>query len=714
MPAGAYSPCPGGTGDSIKFCCTDLLGELQKIERMLDGEQYLACLQQIDHLLKANPDKACLLATKTLLLRILQRADEARDTVAAFLEKHPDNPIALVESAMLAASGRESRRAMDLIVRAVAASGSEMHARVYQGIGLVSRLLAAQGELLAARALAILQLDIQEDDRQPMQLLVEVNSSPRVPMLVKDERILRDCPDDVSWKIPFDEASSMALQARWTEAAERLTELAEQVDAEPALWHNLAIVRGWLADAPGCVEALQKLATLDIPLEDAVESEALALFLSPDPMGDMVDVLTLRYTVSDVDQLEAALGASPLAALTNVDLSSLATEESPPPKSVFVLFDRAVPEPDAQITPDTTPKVLCQTLVYGKQTDRDALLEVAEVLAPDLDCTKTVLAEIAGDALKGEPEQTVAHKASATQELLNCNWRLPSNCSQEDFQRMTTEYIEDAVLQEWPQAPLGLLDGKCPQDAADQETMRVKLLAAIMVLEFWFEQTGGRFDFNRLRSRLGLPVLEPIDPEENSLDDLPLIRWSRLVVDKLPDEALLEGYRRAMACGLRAALPDFARAVVQRPSLAGREERLLAFQMMARTAEDPEAALRYLAEGRKESGQEAGSCAHWDLAELPIRLGRGDGEGASRLLNHIQAEHINEPGVARALTDLLIELGVLRPDGTPAAPPPGAPTADDPSLMTPGESAAEPGKLWTPDSQKPSGEKPGIWTPGMD
>lgn len=713
MPAGAYSPCPGGTGNSIKFCCNDLLGELQKIERMLDGEQYLACLQLVDRLLEANPDKACLLATKTLLLRILQRADEVRDTVAAFLEKHPDNPIALVESAMLSASRRECRQAVDLIVRAVAASGNQMHARVYQGIGLVSRLLAAQGELLAARALAILQLDIQEDDRQPMQLLVEVNSSPRVPLLVKDERTLRDCPDDVSWKVPFDEASSLALQARWTEADQRLTELAERVDAEPALWHNLAIVRGWLADAPGCVEALQKLATLDVPLEDAVEAEALALFLSPDPLRDMVDVLTLRYTVDDVDQLEAALGASPQAALTNVDLSSLATEDSPPPKSVFVLFDRAVPKPGVQITPDNTPRVLCQTLLYGKQTDRDALLEVAEVLAPDLDSAKTLLAELAGDALKGEPEQTVAHKASATQELLNCNWRLPPNCSQEDFQRLTTQYIEDAVLEAWPRAPLGLLDGMCPQDA-DRETMRVKLLAAVLVLEFWFEQTGGQFDFNRLRSRLGLPVLEPIDPEETSLDDLPLVRWSRLVVDKLPDEALLEGYRRAMACGLRTAMPEFARAVVQRPSLTGREERPLAFQMMARTADDPGAALQYLADGRKEAGQEAGSCAHWDLAELPIRLGRGDGEGASRLLNHIQAQHINEPGVARALTDLLIELGVLRPDGTPAAPPPGAPTADDPSLVTPDESAAQPGKLWTPDSQKPAGDKPGIWTPGMD
>jgi hypothetical protein len=31
MPIDAYSPCPGGTGKKIKFCCPDFLGELETI-----------------------------------------------------------------------------------------------------------------------------------------------------------------------------------------------------------------------------------------------------------------------------------------------------------------------------------------------------------------------------------------------------------------------------------------------------------------------------------------------------------------------------------------------------------------------------------------------------------------------------------------------------------------------------------------------------------
>ena len=725
MPIGPYSPCPGGTGNKIKFCCPELLGELQKIERMLEGEQYLACLRHIEHLEKTHPDKACLLANKILLLRILDNVDEARTTAATFLEKHPENPIARAESAILAAVSGDSRRAMDLILGAVAASKGQMHGRVYNAMSALSRVLAAGGEFLAARAMATLQLNIQEQDRRPMALLVDLHASPSVPLLLKDERILRSCPDHVPWKAEFDEASSLALQARWAEAAERLAKLAERVDAEPVIWRNLATIRGWLADTPGCVQALRKLATLDVPLEDAVEAEALALLLCDDPLGDQVDVLTLRYPVDDVEQLEAALLSAPQTVQMRADPASLADDDTPPPKGVFLLFDRESPRPfggafscptdgkATESTAETTPRMLCQALLYGKQTDRQAELEVIDVVAYQLDHVKALLAEVAGDPLGGEPEQEATGRVSATQERFTCNWRLPAGVSREDFQRLSDQYIDNTVLETWPQSPLGLLDGKCPQEAADQQAYRVRLLAAIMVLESWLGQNGSGFDFNRLRSRLGLPVLEPIDPQQTPLYDLPMVRWSRVEVDKLPDESLLDGYRLAMAYGARAAMPSFARALVERSSLAGREERLMAFEMMARTADDSDQALKYLEDGRKEAGQAGGSCAHWDLLELPFRLERGEGPEASRLLEHIQSRHINEPGVARALTDLLVQCGVLRPDGTPAVPP-GAPTADDPSLVIPGQSTAEPGKLWTPESQKPTGDKPKIWTPGMD
>jgi hypothetical protein len=59
-----YSPCPGGTGKKIKFCCDDLVGELDKIERMVEGEQFVACLDHVTKLDEKQPGRPCLLSWK--------------------------------------------------------------------------------------------------------------------------------------------------------------------------------------------------------------------------------------------------------------------------------------------------------------------------------------------------------------------------------------------------------------------------------------------------------------------------------------------------------------------------------------------------------------------------------------------------------------------------------------------------------------------------
>ncbi len=713
MPIGPYSPCPGGTGKKIKFCCPELLGELQKIERMLEGEQFLACLKHVERLEQSHPDKACLPSTRTLLLRVLERFDEAEAAAATFLEKHPDNPVALAETAILSATLDSGSEAMETLMRAIALSDTEIENRVYEAIGLVGRVLAAEGQFLAARALASLQMGIQHEDRRPLELIARLNSAPGVPLVIKGEKSLRDCPDDAPWKAAFDEALSLAGRAEWPKAAERFAELARQVDDAPAVWRNLAALRGWMADTPGCIQALRKFATLDVPLEDAVEAEALARFLSDDPLGDQLDVVSLGYPVDDADQLQAALASSPRTANVRTDSMSLAAEDGPPPVAAFLLFGRAPLDPGTELTAESVPRVLCQVVLYGKETDRDARLELPAVVACDLDQVKALLAELAGDRLGPECEPDVIGHVSATQEQLARRWRLPEGSSREDVERFTRQYVEKTILETWPQSPLGLLDGRSPLEAAGQEACRVRLLAAVMVLEFWLEQNGSRFDFNRLRSRLGLPTLDPIDPQQTPIEDLPLVRWSRVMVDKLPDEALLKAFIRALGYNAHAALRNLARAVTERSSLAGRQEQLLAFEMMARMADDSTQALEYIDRGREAAEQAGRSSAPWDLIELSFRAGRRESDKVSRLLNHLRTEHINEPGVAQALTDFFIQIGALRPDGTVAAPAAAA-SREDASLAIPGEEAAEPGKLWTPDGQKPAGEKPKIWTPGMD
>ena len=59
-----YAACPGGTGKKIKFCCDDLTGDLEQIDRLVEGDQVSAALEQVERLLAKTPGRACLMATQ--------------------------------------------------------------------------------------------------------------------------------------------------------------------------------------------------------------------------------------------------------------------------------------------------------------------------------------------------------------------------------------------------------------------------------------------------------------------------------------------------------------------------------------------------------------------------------------------------------------------------------------------------------------------------
>ena len=710
MPISPYSPCPGGCNKKIKFCCPDLLAELQKVERMLDGQQHVACLEHVQRLARDHPDRACLLATKTLMLRLTGRFEEAEATAAEFVEKHPENQVALAESAMLTAAAQGGREAIKPLLRAMANTDGDIHGRLWEALGVVARALAAEGQFMAARAAVSLQVATDRESPQPLELLMQLNTSPNVPLALKNETTLDTRVGEVPWKADFDEAVSLANRWRWAEAAEKLAALSEQVEDAPIIWRNLATLRGWMADSSGAVEALRKYSALEVPLEDAVEAEALALFLSRDPLGDEMDILIVEYSIDDADAVQAALDSAPQTGPFRVDQLPQEDEETPPPKAGFILFDRAAPQPSQELTLETVAQVLCRVVLYGKQTDRPARLELVGVTRDKLDPAKELLGELAPGQWNEPDRVEVVGQVSRSRELLDRNWRLSESTTREQLQELADAYVEDALLKRWTEMPLELLDGKSPQQAAPDKASGIRILAAVMLLEYWFQQTGSRFDLNRLRTHLGLPTLDPIELDDSSLESLPLVRLSRVVLDRLSDEAVLVGYQRAAAFAAQTALEKYARAVVERPSLSGSDERLRALAVLARSSEDPQEALGYIEQGREAAKSAGHSCAPWDMMELPIRFARGQSNEAMELIHHLDRTHIQEPGVAEAMTRLLVRLGILQPDGTVAA---GAEQAapQQPSIVIPGEESPEQGKLWTPDSQKPADQKPGIWTP---
>ncbi len=85
----------------------------------------------------AGRDRACLLATRCELLQATDQSTAARAAAAKFLAKHPNNQVALAESAIVAGT-TDARKAFDLIQRAMRAAGGALAGRTYQAMGLVA------------------------------------------------------------------------------------------------------------------------------------------------------------------------------------------------------------------------------------------------------------------------------------------------------------------------------------------------------------------------------------------------------------------------------------------------------------------------------------------------------------------------------------------------------------------------------------------------
>lgn len=704
MAIDAYSLCPGGTGKKIKFCCPDRLGDLKTLMRMIEGEQYAAALQHLESLASGDRPRECLLALKIELLRTMDRDEEARATTRAFLERFPDNPIALAASAAdVADFDEDGPAAMGLLQKALAAGDERLSSQVYDALSAVGDRMAESGRFRSALALWRLQAIVNPNDRRPQELLAEILRSDDVSLLLRDEPPIATCPAGFPLAEEFGKTLAPLGKAQWAEAARRLENLTNKADGEPALWRNLALVRGWLGDDAGMRAALEKLASLDVPLEDAVEATATALLLGEDPLGDAIDGVRLTFPVQDADELAGMISTWKNAVIIPAD-PSVVGEEEVPPKMIFVLLDRPVPETPQSVNLDTVSRMLGHAMLYGRQTDREARLVVSGAMSTDEEQIARLLGEVAGGRITGPPQREAVVRLSATRALLARPWHLPPDISREAVIALAAAHMERAAFEAWPKLKLGVFGGRSLEEVAGEPAMRNRALAALMILDDSVRQMGEPVDMNRLRSRLGLPTLGPIDPKETPTERLPLVRLHRVMVEKLPDDAVVAGFRRAVVFRARDAMLALGRELVDRPGVETKEKQM-ALAGMAANERDWQRALDLIERGRVLTESQGQSSAPWDLQELELRVAMRDMEGIQRLFEHLQRDHLREPGVADAVRSFLYRLGVIDAEGRPIAHEPVG-------EVLPEEVESQPtSQLWTPDSEKPAGEKSKLWIP---
>jgi len=608
---------------------------------------------------------------------------------------------------MLLTEEGDSRSAVGALQRALSLVERDMPLRVYEAMGAVGGALLETGHVLAAQAHLWLHAALApRDDTRSREVLAALHHYSGLPLLLRDQLGLRPWPD-APWKAEAEKASRLADNGKWKQAVEIIDSLGQKYGADPTLVFNRALLGGWLADDRALVAGLHAYSQLDVPLDDAVEAEAIAQLLDPDLREPRLDSLIQVYAIHDLDGLVMKLLSDRRVQAFEMDPAALEQSDQPRPRHTFVLLDRMMPESGADLTRDDVTRLSAVLAVYGRQTDRPERLEFTVDRGARYDATLAALKEIVGDAIGELLEERVIGSVSATDQALNWRWQLPRDTPREDRRRLINEERRAAIVERWPTLSIAALGGKTPREAADDPQMRIPLMAAVLILEQGGNAAHDAESVAELCNELKLPQPETVEPTGAKVGSLPLVRVPRLDLSKIADDDLAHLYRRSVMVGAQAATVGLAREVLQRPSIASQIPPADAYQRLLAAESDPDRALALIDEARERTRAAGDSTAAWDLAELELHITSGNVDEAKLALGRIEREHRDDPNVAAALYRLLYETGVIPEDAAAQAPM----FDETPAAAVSGDAEPPASRLWTPGSDRPSSGKSPLWTP---
>ena len=738
-----YSPCPGGTGKKLKFCCSELMGDLEQIDRLTEGQQYAAALAEVDRLTQRYPGRACLMANRTRLQLATKQFPEAAAGSAAFLEACPDNPVALGLAAVTEAIVGRMQEAMALFDQArdkarETGDGEVPHDLIRTAQTLV-QAATQTGHPGCAQGIVEWLIDKSLGTEEERQVLASIVGSGGVPPALRTKMSFEAAPADSPFRFEFESALKAAAEWRLAKALTTFRSLKPVAGESPELFTNMAILCEMLARPFEASEAWLAVARLRAGTpDDAVEATGRAIAMETEADPDRSPVVKITSVIAPlpttggesagggIELLEDTLRHDGRFDVSTFDRSAWVSRGAAPPHSVWRVFAPA----SAGLTGDEQPdRLLASLMIFGRQTDREpeAVLQGFE---PDVAEAKPLVEPLLGctfaapvDTGRGRLPTT-----SPTVWLQNTQFRVkPGELSKEpaaaDGPSMVDRLLSrqrravwDRFLAVWPDTALPELLGKTPRQAvaeAGKEPAR-RVEAMISEGEAASRQPEASAAWTAVRGKLGLPAPAPIQ-STHPLEEVPPLRWHRVELDALAIDELRMLFLTSLDAGFDLAAARAARAIVARPDTEP-QDRWEAYGLLEDRAETSLEKLEIIGRLRELAKTLGANDGMIDVAELRVRLSRADEPGIMRLLNHLQREHARDQKVIAALAEVLGEAGVdlaaLAAQSAAAGQIPGG-GAGLP-IGSGQQPAADSGRIWTPGGEQGggAGEKKSLWTPG--
>lgn len=718
-----YASCPGGTGKKVKFCCPDLVGDLEQLDRLIEGDQISAALEQVKRLAEKHPKRACLMATQVKLELATKQVAEAAASSRGFLEAFPDNPLALGHAAVSEAIAGNLLEAAATFDKAREASGSEVSPDLVRIAATLVQAAAQAGHTGFAQGIVEWMIDKSLGSAEDRRVLAAVVGQSGVAPALRTKIHFEEPPADSPWRHEFDTALAHARGWRLLKALTAFRSLKSVAGESPELFTNIAALCEMLARPVEASEAWAKIAGMKgTAADDAVEATGRAIALETEADEDRSPQVHYAVTRGPLATAEAVAGGSDLLEdrlrhdsrfePAPFDRSTWVSRGAAPPRSVWRVFDAAA---DAA----APGRLVASLLLFGKQTDREAEA-VLQGFAPDLAAARSIVEQVLGLSFASPASQEGLPSVAPTNWLLSSQFRMKPPAMPTAPIPPGEDSPLDKLLDEqrsllwkrfidlWPDTALPELLGKTPREALKTPDGARRVEAIVSEGEATSRQRDASEAWTKLRAPLGLKSPQPIEAAR-PLDEVPPLRWHRVAMAKLDLDQLRGLFLTAMDAGFDLAAERAAEAILARSDTAP-EDRWEAWSFLEARATSSVKRLEIIGHLRELSKELKVSDGMIDIAELRIRLQRGDQTDIMRLLEHLRRDHSRDQRVLEALAEVLVEAGVdlsaLAGQAIPAGASGGMPTATPPA-------ATPAGGIWTPGGPQPgqAGEKKTIWTP---
>ena len=712
-----YSLCPCGSGKKLKFCCLDILPEIQKAYSLRDNQPEIA-LGLFRDLARRFPNRDVVVRELVGILAESGRGNEAFTLCSEFLKNNPDNPSILLTMSEMClqrdgfqASRRILHRTFQICARShqmtVAFLASRIALEMYQ-----------QRNFLSSRehlSLAI-RMSTGESQRKLIMQLLDMEGDSSIPGLFRSAYPLAaiTCSDEAAQQDA--RARKLSVLGCWEPASIIYNRLADSYPGDGNVWYNLGLCQLWDGRLSEGASSLHHAATLIADFDTATEVEALAQQVDLQITEDRYWLNSVDLQVQSVSEVITRLSSHPaLRPSPSHDHSQCDHSPGTAHAAEMVLLQSETPDEEIQ-----TAAQLAESL---------ADIDVFDVVDPDqasqagvqhpyltITSSSTMIDEaivkvraILGDLIltRADQEQrsTMAPEPSQARPF-DKRYVLPKGMSQRRYRILLGE-LAQLPVEEWLQMPQTALNGKSALDAANDPALKVKLAASLIVMQWLALKRDLNPDLPALRTRLNLPARTPMSvPANSTIAAIPCACLDRLQLDALAPAQLAEFANRASLLGLKDLLQAALQKLHADQSMLeqfGAQRACMLSAAIARANNDPQTTFEMLDKARaqlSDGGEGFRGRLELDIRELSYRLDDPEDPALRTLLRRIRDQYLHKvPEIAEIIADQFAAFGCehLLVELEPSA------------ALAPASS----GSLWTPGAESAANPAASLWLPGQ-